>query len=104
MVQILPGGGEFLFAYQSQIPVFRKKLADEPIGVFVDPPFPGRIRMSKIDRRVEILRHPSMITKFSAIVIRDGVDRSLVWPKGSAHGRPDRSGRLARNAFEHRIL
>ena len=104
MVQIFPDGGQFLFADQSQIPVLGEKLADEPVGIFVDSPFPERIGMRKIDRGVKILRHPRMITKFPAIVIRDGVDGCLVWPKAAAHGRSDCSGRLVRKALEHRIL
>ena len=104
MVQIFLDSDKFLFANQSQIPVFREKLADEPVGIFVDAPFPGRIRMRKIDGGIKILRHPRMITKFPAIVIGDGVDGRLVWPKAAAHGRSDGSGRLVRNALEHRIL
>ena len=85
MIQAGPDGCEFLLAHQSQIAGFGEKLTDEPVGVFVYPPFPGSIRMSKVDRRVKSQSHPGMLTKFSAIVIRDRMHRSLVRPKASGN-------------------
>ena len=78
VVQIFLNGGQFLFTDPRQILMFGEKFEDEPVGIFVDFPFPGGIRMRKIDNGIKILRHPLMITKFPAIVIRDGVERSLV--------------------------
>lgn len=104
MIQAVHDGNQFLLAHQSQIAVFEEKLADEPVGVFVHSPLPGSIRMSKVDRGVKSPSHLGVLTKFSAIVIRDRMHRSLVWPKALGHRRPDRGSGLVRNALEHRIL
>jgi len=44
--------------------VFGEILSDQAVCVFIHPTFPGRIRMRKVDTRIEILGHPDMITKF----------------------------------------
>ena len=80
MIQAGHDGCESLLSHHSHIVVFGEKLADEHVGVFVHPPFPGNLQMSKVDRRVKRLSHPGMLTKFSAIVIRDRRHRSLVRP------------------------
>ena len=104
MIQAVHDGTEFLLARQSPIAVFGGKFADEPVGGFVYPPFPGSIRMSKIDRCIKSPNHLGMFTTFSAIVIRNRMHRSLVRPKASGNRRPDFGSRLVRNVWEHRIL
>jgi len=36
---------------------FGQILADQAVGVFVGPAFPGRIRMGKVDRHLQLARH-----------------------------------------------
>lgn len=60
--------------------------------------------MSKVDRGVKSPSHLGVLTKFSAIVLRDRMHRSLVRPKALVHRRQDRGSGLVRNALGHRIL
>ena len=72
VIESVPHVLELGLGHLSQGSVFWEELADEPIRIFVDPPFPGCIRMRKVNLGITILRHARMITEFTAIVIRDG--------------------------------
>ena len=64
---VIEGGHDcyqFLLGHLGEVSVFRKKLMDQLVRVFVHPSFPGCIRMSKVDPRLEIPDHPDMIIKF----------------------------------------
>ena len=95
---------ELLIGYPSEVLVFREELTDQAIRIFVHPPFPGCIRMRKVDPGIEILSHPSMITKFPAIVIGNRLHASLVWPESTSDRRADRNGGLLWHPLQHRIL
>ena len=78
MIEGIHDGGHLFIGQATKILVFREKLTDQAIRVFVDTPFPGGIRMGKVDLGLKILRHARMITEFTTIVIRDGVHPGFV--------------------------
>ena len=54
------------------------------------PPFPGGIRMGKVNLGLKILRRARMITEFTAMVIRDGVHPGFERLAPPDHGLADR--------------
>ena len=74
--------------------VFREKLANKTVGIFVHSSFPGRIGMRQVDTCIEILGHPGMITKLPTIVLRYRLHTALVGSEPTGDRLPDGSGRL----------
>ena len=52
---------------------FRHILANQSIGVLVEPPLPGMIGMGKIYGRLHRLADPDMVGKLFAVVGRNGL-------------------------------
>lgn len=104
MIEGIHDGGHLLSGQGTKSLIFGEKLTDQAIRVFVDTPFPGGIRMGKVNLGIKILRHSSMITEFKAIVIRDGVHPGFVRLQPTGNGLPDGGSRLVGNAFKHRVL
>ncbi len=95
---------QFMLGDMGEVPIFREKLPNKSVGVFVHSSFPGRIGMRKVDVRIEILGHPSMITTLPAIVIRHRLHASLVRSEPTGDRLPGCRGRLVLGSFEHCIL
>ncbi len=95
---------QFMLGDVGEVPIFREKLPNKSVGVFVHSSFPRSIGMRKVDARIKILGHPSLITKLPAIVVRNRLHASLVRSEPTGDGLPDGSSRLVWDAFKHRIL
>lgn len=67
VVKILLGDGR-------EITALRKILANEAIGVFVEAPLPGGVRMSKIKIGIEGLGDGFVLGKLFSVVSREGMD------------------------------
>ena len=53
-------------------------MSNEPIGVFLQTPFPRRIRMSKVDIGRQSLSDILVFGELQSVVIGDGVDLVLI--------------------------
>jgi len=104
MIQGRHDRGQLLLGDSSQILVFREKLTEQAIRVFVHASFPGRIRMGKINLSLQLLRHAEMLTEFQAIVIRDRVHLGFVGLQPTGDGLAHRRRRFVGHTFEDRVF
>ena len=85
---------QFSFSHRRQIPVFREVPADEAVGVFIQPTFPGGIRMSEVGAGIKVAGHTRMIDKFTTIVIGSRMNPGLVWREALFDRVSNQLGRL----------
>jgi hypothetical protein len=64
---------DFSVGDRSQVPVFRKVLTDETIGILVQSALRGGIRMREVDLWFKVTGHAFMVVEFAAIVIGDDI-------------------------------
>ena len=90
---------------------FRHILANQSIGVLVEPPLPGMIGMGKIYDRLHRLADPDMVGKLFAVVGRNGLGMRFMGRKQLNGGLSDFLGlfggdftqqRIARAPFDQR--
>lgn len=81
MVQAIDGCLYLGISNLFKVSAFGEILPQQPVCVFVQPPFPGMVGVSKIDRHLEFFRHVFMAGKFLAVVEGHRVALPLVRAK-----------------------
>lgn len=73
MVEFVHGLVNFVPGHSCQVPTFRKVLADESVGIFVQSALEGGISVGEIDTGIKVTGQAFVVSEFPTIVIGDGV-------------------------------
>ena len=78
VVELLLCGFDLPLGNGSERGLFRKLLAHQAVGIFVDAALPRGIRMAKIEIRCALPGDCCVCRKFSTVVTRDGLDDEVL--------------------------
>jgi len=64
VIELIHGLLDFSWRHGCPVPVLRKVLSDEAIGILVQPTFPEGLRMREVDTGIKVAGHAFRVGEF----------------------------------------